>query len=80
GPVLIAGGGDKLSDTATRLRTYIQRAESRKAKDTGQYGIVLKQTLPSLNNAELGIYYANYHSRNANFDGTAVTAAGPEHF
>ncbi len=80
GPVLIAGGGDKLSDTAIRLRTYIPRAESRKAKDNGQYGIALKQTLPSLNNAELGIYYANYHSRNANFDGTAVTASGPEHF
>ncbi len=80
GPVLIAGGGDKLSDTAIHLRTYIPRAESRKAKDNGQYGIALKQTLPSLNNAELGIYYANYHSRNANFDGTAVTAAGPEHF
>ncbi|MFX7297150.1 DUF1302 family protein, partial [Acinetobacter baumannii] len=29
GPVLIAGGGDKLSDTAIRLRTYIPRAERR---------------------------------------------------
>ncbi|TCM66805.1 uncharacterized protein DUF1302 [Acinetobacter calcoaceticus] len=80
GPILLAGVGDKLSDTALQAHSYIQRTASKMAKDSGQYGIALKQTLPSLNNAELGIYYANYHSRIANFDGYTATAPGPEHF
>lgn len=81
GPIIITVmPGDKLSDTALNAKTYIPRSESRYAKDSGQYGLSLKQTLPKLNNAELGIYFANYHSRTANFDGTAVTAAGPANF
>lgn len=78
--VLTVTPGDKLSESALDAQTFIPRTESRYAKDSGQYGIALKQILPSLNNAELGMYYANYHSRNANFDGFTVTAAGPQNF
>ncbi|UJA00914.1 DUF1302 domain-containing protein [Acinetobacter johnsonii] len=81
GPIVITVmPGDKLTDTALDSKSYIPRSESRYAKDSGQYGFSLKQTLPKLNNAELGLYFANYHNRTANFDGTAVTAAGPANF
>ncbi|WP_434057124.1 DUF1302 domain-containing protein [Acinetobacter silvestris] len=80
GPMLIAGGGDKLSDTALQNHSYIPRTADRMPKDSGQYGVALKQTLPSLNNAELGIYYANYHNRIANFDATTVKALGAKNF
>lgn len=81
GPIIITVmPGDKLSDTALDAKSYIPRSESRYAKDSGQYGLSLKKILPNLNNAELGVYFANYHSRNANFDGTAVTAPGPANF
>ena len=81
GPIILTvTPGDKLSETALDAQTYIPRAESRYAKNSGQYGFALKQTLPRWNNAELGAYFANYHSRNANFDGTAVTASGPAYF
>lgn len=81
GPIVITvTPGDKLTDSALNAKTYIPRSESRYAKDSGQYGFSLKQTIPSLNNAELAAYFANYHSRTANFDGTAVTAPGPANF
>ena len=81
GPIILTvTPGDKLSESALDAQTYIPRAESRYAKNSGQYGFALKQTLPRWNNAELGAYFANYHSRNANFDGTAVTASGPAYF
>ncbi|WP_151957835.1 DUF1302 domain-containing protein [Acinetobacter guillouiae] len=81
GPIILTvTPGDKLSESALDAQTYIPRAESRYAKNSGQYGFVLKQTLPRWNNAELGAYFANYHSRNANFDGTAITASGPAYF
>ncbi|TCB33844.1 DUF1302 domain-containing protein [Acinetobacter sp. ANC 4910] len=81
GPIILTVmPGDKLSETALEAQTMIPRSDSRYAKDNGQYGFSLKQTLTSLNNAELGFYFANFHSRNANFDGTAVTALGPANF
>lgn len=81
GPIILTvTPGDKLSESALDALTYIPRSESRYAKNSGQFGFALKQTLPRWNNAELGAYFANYHSRNANFDGTAVTASGPAYF
>lgn len=81
GPIILTvTPGDKLSDTALDLNTVIPRSQSRYAKNSGQYGFALKKTLAGLNQAELGLYFANYHSRTANFDGTAVTDVGPAHF
>ncbi|URM41973.1 DUF1302 domain-containing protein [Acinetobacter sp. AS23] len=76
-PIIIAiTPGDKLTTTALEQGTVIPRTESRYAKNSGQYGVALKQIIPKLNNAELGVYFANYHSREPNFDGTSVTAPG----
>ncbi|OTG83536.1 DUF1302 domain-containing protein [Acinetobacter sp. ANC 4648] len=80
GPMLMAGGGDKLSDTALQAHSYIPRTEDRMPKNSGQYGIALKQVLPNLNNAELGVYYANYHNRIANFDATTIKALEAKNF
>lgn len=78
GPLLIAGGGT--SENAMQKHLYIPRTESQMAKNSGQYGFNLKQIIPSLNNAELGVYFANYHSRLPHYDGTTVTASGVENF
>ncbi len=81
GPIMLTvTPGDKLTETAAKAQTYIPRSASHYAKDSGQYGVALKRNLSSLNQAELGFYFANYHNRNANFDGIAVTAAGVENF
>lgn len=80
GPMLLAGLKDKLSETALEAKSYIPRTEDRKPKDGGQYGFAIKKIVPQLNNAELGIYYANYHNRIANFDATTVKEKGPSNF
>lgn len=80
GPITIAVVGDRTTDTSMRTGSYIPRSETQSPKDGGQYGVALKQIIPSLNNAELGLYYANYHSRVSAFEGTAVTASGPQNF
>lgn len=80
GPMLVAGLKDKLSETALRAESYIPRTADRKPKDSGQYGIAIKQNIEQLNNAELGIYYANFHNRIANFDATTVKEKGAENF
>lgn len=81
GPLIITAGlDDKSTEGALAAQSYIPRTASQMARDSGQYGFALKQTLPSLNNAELGMYFANYHSRLTHFDGTNVTALGPKNF
>lgn len=80
GPMVQAIIGDKTSDTAMNAHSYIPRTETRMAKNSGQYGLSLKQIIPSLNDAELGLYFANYHNRYANFDATTVTALGPANY
>ena len=78
-PMLIAMG-DKLSETALSNGSYIPRTSDHMPKDSGQFGLAIKQVIPSLNNAELGAYYANYHNRIANFDATTMKALGPKNF
>lgn len=78
GPLLIAGGNT--SEHAIDTNSFIPRTASQYAKNSGQYGLALKQTLSNLNNAELGVYYANYHSRISHFAGTSVTVPGPANF
>ena len=81
GPLLIGGPG-VTSDQAMNgpLDFTVGRLSSEYAKDSGQYGIAIKQTISSLNNAELGAYYANYHSRIMHFDGITVTAPGVSNY
>jgi hypothetical protein len=80
GPITIAVVGDRTTETAMQMGSYIPRGETQSPKDGGQYGIALKQTFPSLNNMELGLYYANYHSRFSAFEGKAATGLGAKYF
>ncbi len=79
-PMLMAGLKDKLSETALEAHSYIPRTADHRPKDSGQYGIAIKQNIERLNNAELGIYYANYHNRIANFDAITVKEKGADKF
>ena len=80
GPITIAVVGDRTTETAMQSGSYIPRGATQSPKDDGQYGIALKQTFPSLNNMELGLYYANYHSRFSAFEGKAATGLGAKYF
>ena len=81
GPLLVGGPGLTTDEAMNGpLDFTVARLPSEYAKNSGQYGIAIKQTIPSLNNAELGAYYANYHSRILHFDGIAVSAPGPTNY
>lgn len=43
--------------------TTIPRAPDRRPSDSGQYGVKLSTTIPSLNEMDLAFYGMNYHSR-----------------
>lgn len=81
GPLLIGGPG-LTTDQAINgpLKFTIAKRPSEYAKNSGQYGLAIKKTLPKLNNAELGAYVANYHSSVQTFDGVAVTGLGPQNY
>lgn len=63
--------------TAGVAQVWAPRSGDRDPSNGGQYGLALRIFAPSLNDTELGLYYANYHSRipyvNA-VRGTASTA------
>lgn len=79
-------GGDTVADGCdTRLEsrlpvgpaqtTYLQRGGDRDARDSGQFGMVLRWFAESLNSTEFGLYAMNYHSR-APFLGGTVGGGG----
>lgn len=81
GPLLIGGPGFTTDQAINGpLDFTVSRLPSEYAKDSGQYGVAVKQMIPQLNNAELGAYFANYHSRMMHFDGIAVTAPGAQNY
>ena len=81
GPLLIGGPGFTTDEAINGpLDFTVSRIASEYAKDIGQYGVAIKQIIPQLNNAELGAYFANYHSRMMHFDGIAVTAPGAQNY
>ena len=49
---------------------YESRGPTDMPRDGGQFGFALRKTLSSLNDAELGLYYATYHSRTSTLDGS----------
>jgi len=51
----------------------LQRSETIKPKDSGQYGAALRWFIESLGATELGFYYLNYHSRLPVVSGSSVT-------
>ncbi|ROL90219.1 DUF1302 domain-containing protein [Pseudomonas chlororaphis] len=42
---------------------YVPRLSDKDARDSGQYGVALRWTVPELNETEFGFYALNYHSR-----------------
>ena len=81
GPLLIGGPGFTTDEAINGpLDFTVSRLPSEYAKDSGQYGVAIKQIIPQLNNAELGAYFSNYHSRMMHFDGIAVTAPGAQNY
>ncbi|MDM1780449.1 DUF1302 domain-containing protein [Acinetobacter indicus] len=81
GPLLVGGPGFTTDEAINGPVNFsIARLPSEYAKDSGQFGFAIKQTIPSLNNAELGAYYANYHSRILHFDGVVVSAPGAQNY
>ena len=42
---------------------YLRRTATDWARDSGQYGLAAHYLIESLDDADLGLYYLNYHSR-----------------
>jgi len=56
---------------------HVPRAPSDQPKDDGQYGFALRYFMPDfLGGTEVGLYYANYHSRLPVLSGRSGTQAG----
>lgn len=73
GPIVAGLTGDKTTATALKAGTFVPRGQTDYPHDGGQYGFALHKVIESLNDADLGLYYANYASRFASFNGTAVS-------
>ncbi|MEN0105493.1 MAG: DUF1302 family protein, partial [Pseudomonas sp.] len=54
---------------------YLQRTATEWAHDTGQYGLAMHYVFDALNDADLGLYYANYHSRTPQLNGVIARQA-----
>lgn len=64
--------------TAATAQVWVPRLPDRDPSDSGQYGIAARLLLPTLNSAELGLYFLNYHSRTplvSSIRGTTTQAA-----
>ena len=55
----------------------LQRGETNKPSDSGQYGAALRWFLENLGGTELGFYYLNYHSRLPTVSGSTVFERPP---
>jgi len=54
----------------------VGRESDLKPDDGGQFGLALRWFVPALGNTELGLFYANYHSRLPLINGRTGTVAG----
>jgi len=52
---------------------YLPRANSRDARDSGQFGLALRWFLPDFNDTEVAAYAMNYHSRSPFISETQTT-------
>jgi hypothetical protein len=55
----------------------VARVDGRFPRNGGQYGAALRWFVESLNSAEFGFYYLNYHSRLPVLNGIAITTTSP---
>lgn len=72
--VIVNPAGNLTTQQAINGRAYESRAATQWPSDGGQYGLALRKTLESLNDAELGLYYATYHNRTPSVNGTVRTS------
>ncbi len=56
--------------------SYVPRAPDVTPGNSGQYGSALRGTIPFLNDMEVAVYGANYHSRLPLYSGTSRAGAG----
>ncbi|TDF82511.1 DUF1302 domain-containing protein [Pseudomonas sp. H9] len=75
--MLVNPPGNLTTQQLISARSYESRGATQWASDGGQYGLALRKTLESLNDAELGIYYANYHSRTPMVSGVVRSRLAP---
>jgi hypothetical protein len=77
----LSPGGDKVLLQAGAANEaspiIISRRADKKAKDTGQYAVVLRMLSPELNNTEFGLYAMNIHSTTPSIAGRTGAAPGP---
>lgn len=58
-----APGSPAAPNATVSAAVWAPRSPNREPDDSGQYGLVLRQFVPDLNNTEFGLFYVNYHSR-----------------
>ncbi|SDO91490.1 DUF1302 domain-containing protein [Pseudomonas jinjuensis] len=72
---MIAGGTGTTQQALAQGR-FLQRTASDMPGDTGQYGLAAHYVIGALNDADLGLYYASYHSRTPQISGV-ISRRGP---
>jgi hypothetical protein len=74
GKQVIAGSGTLNEGVATAGSAFIPRDPDDDPKDSGQFGFAGRFFVPSLNNTEFALYFAQYHSRTPQISGTSVAS------
>ncbi|MNZ29994.1 hypothetical protein D3C78_472500 [compost metagenome] len=69
-------GGTGTTEQALAQGRFLQRTSTDWASDTGQYGLATHYVIGALDDADLGLYYANYHSRTPQINGV-LARRGP---
>ncbi len=68
-------GATGTTDRALAQERYLRRAATDWPSDTGQYGLGMHYTIESMGDADLGLYYMNYHSRTPQVNGVIARQA-----
>jgi len=77
GTFAVATGGGTLPDNPPFPGTFIPRANTQNARDSGQFGLALRYFVPALRDAEFGLFYTHTHSHLPLVSGTRTTAVSP---
>jgi hypothetical protein len=71
---MIAGGAGTTAQALAQER-FLERSATDWPSDTGQYGLALHYVIESMGDADLGLYYMNYHSRTPQVNGVIARQA-----
>jgi len=77
GKQVIAGSGRANEGNATKVGAFIPRDPDDDPKNSGQFGFAGRFFVPTLNNTEFALYFAQYHSRTPQISGTALAPSAP---